>query len=137
MTKTLTLTIAEDNQKVSIRADENLSFPEVMQAMSTAILHIMRDCTDFTVKQILAQNPDHEDQATLKEAATKRCKEELYDMFNCAASNVLCAFAPEIEAHPDLTAQALLDAENAFLQRQSQQKEDNADESLVATEEYR
>ena len=136
MTKTLTLTIAEDNQKVSIRADENLSFPEVMQAMSTAILHIMRDCTDFTVNQILAQNPD-QDQAALKEAATKRCKEELYDMFNCAASNVLCAFAPEIEAHPDLTAQALLDAENAFLQRQSQQKEDNADESLVATEEYR
>ncbi len=32
---------------------------------------------------------------------------------------------------------AQLDAENAFLQRQSQQKEDNADESLVATEEYR
>lgn len=42
-------------------------------------------------------------------------KEDLYDMFNKAASAFLEAFAPDLELRPDLTAEAILKAENTIL----------------------
>ena len=41
--------------------------------------------------------------------------EDLYDLYNQAASAFLTAFAPEIELRPDLTAEAILKAENEIL----------------------
>ena len=42
-------------------------------------------------------------------------KAQLYDMYNEAASAFLTVFAPEIEKRPDLTAEAILEAENKLL----------------------
>jgi hypothetical protein len=42
-------------------------------------------------------------------------KEDLYDMYNAAASNTLNIFAPDIEMRPHLTAQAILEAENKII----------------------
>lgn len=47
----------------------------------------------------------------------KTIKEDLYDMYNQAASAFLTAFAPEIELRPDLTAEAILKAENDILDK--------------------
>lgn len=42
-------------------------------------------------------------------------KAELYDTYNEAASAFLATFAPEIEKRPDLTAEAIMKAENELL----------------------
>ena len=57
-------------------------------------------------------------QQIMKEAPTEHADEikaELYDVYNQAASEFLAAFAPEIELRPDLTAEAILKAENEIL----------------------
>lgn len=56
---------------------------------------------------ILRQAPEEEQ---------TKLKEELYDMFNFAASAFLKAFDPERDLRPDLTAEAILAAENAFVE---------------------
>ena len=44
-----------------------------------------------------------------------KLKGELYDMYNLAASAFLEAFDPDSELRPDLTAEAILKAENEIL----------------------
>jgi hypothetical protein len=46
-------------------------------------------------------------------------KAELYDLFNEAASAFLSVFAPEIELRPDLTEEAILEAENQLLAKKA------------------
>ena len=43
------------------------------------------------------------------------CRGTLYDLFNVAASKVLQNFAPEMELHPNLTAKAIMEAENRII----------------------
>lgn len=57
-------------------------------------------------QSILSQAPEDEQ---------LKLKGELYDMYNQAASAFLEAFAPETELRPDLTAEAILKAENEIL----------------------
>ena len=45
------------------------------------------------------------------------CKMQLYDMFNLQASTFLEQLAPDRELRPDLTAEAIMEAENAILDR--------------------
>ena len=71
---------------------------EMFQVMFTVILGFMN--------QFLAMaHPD--DQAKIRSL--------LYDNLNLAASRTLEAFAPEYELRPNLTAQAILEAENAII----------------------
>jgi len=49
------------------------------------------------------------------EANRADAKGYFYDMFNKSAARVLEMFAPELEIHPDLTAEAILAAENRIL----------------------
>jgi len=49
------------------------------------------------------------------EEARPKVKEDLYELFNIAASNTLAIFAPEIEMRPDLTVQAILEKENEII----------------------
>lgn len=53
----------------------------------------------------------------VNQAKDEAIKEDLYDMYNQAASAFLTAFAPEIELRPDLTAEAILKAENEILDK--------------------
>jgi hypothetical protein len=48
-------------------------------------------------------------------------KEEMYDMFNIGASNVLQEFAPDIEARPDLTTEAIMKAEDEIMEEKIHQ----------------
>lgn len=65
-----------------------------------------------------------------KDIQTK-VKEELYDMFNKGASAFLEAFAPEIELRPDLTAEAILQAENNIIDEQSKHIHDSVHSKVV------
>jgi len=55
----------------------------------------------------------------------EQCKKDLYDMFNVGASNTLHYFAPEIDARPHLTTQAILEAENAIIEREYRKKKED------------
>lgn len=57
-------------------------------------------------QSILSQAPEDEQ---------LKLKGELYDMYNLAASAFLEAFDPDSELRPDLTAEAILKAENEIL----------------------
>jgi hypothetical protein len=49
------------------------------------------------------------------EDSKQNTKEELYDMYNAAASNTLFIFAPDIEMRPHLTSEAILKAEDEII----------------------
>ena len=79
--------------------------PTVMlQMLFTAALNVMQ----------LAMEIHHQDASEDKPTA-QEYKEQLYDFFNLSASKVLEIFAPDIEMRPNLTAEAILKAENEIL----------------------
>lgn len=57
----------------------------------------------------------------VKEEDREEVRDELYDMYNLAASAFLKAFAPELELRPDLTEEAILRAENEILKEKAKQ----------------
>lgn len=71
---------------------------DIMAVLSTATLGFM--------KTLVGTVPDN-----LKQSVT----ESLYDMYNASASHILEVFAPDIEMRPNLTAEAILQAENKIL----------------------
>ena len=98
MKKRLTITV-DDNQ-VSMHTSGPISFEDLISLTSTVTLGYMRQIRDNTPadKQADAVNT-------------------LYDAYNFAVSHVLEAFAPDKELRPNLTSQAILEAENAIIRR--------------------
>lgn len=98
MKKRLTITV-DDNQ-VSMHTSGPITFEDLISLTNTVTLGYMNK---------------------LKDAAPEDKKEEcvntLYDAYNFAVSHVLEAFAPEKELRPNLTSQAILEAENAIIRR--------------------
>ena len=103
--KNTTVHIQVRDNKVSITYNHPITLPDFITLMSTAILSAMQ--------QTVANVPESE---------RERAKEEIYDMYNAAASNTLHYFAPEIDMRPHLTTQAILEAENAIIERMCQAK---------------
>lgn len=101
--KNTTVHIQVRDNKVSISYNHSITLPEFITLMSTAILSAMQQTV-----------------ANVPEAEREHAKEEIYDMYNAAASNTLHYFAPEIDMRPHLTTQAILEAENAIIDRMCQ-----------------
>lgn len=53
--------------------------------------------------------------STVPEEHREEAKGRFFDIYNESASKLLEMFAPELEIHPGLTAEAILKAENAIL----------------------
>lgn len=70
---------------------------------------------EMTCSAQLAALRNFTDSVPLEHRHTLR--DDIYDKYNAAVSRVLEQFAPEIEVNPDLTAQAMLDAENKFINK--------------------
>ena len=94
---TITLTLKDG--KVKVEQEKPLDLSVYLQIMLTGILTAMN--------QIVAQAPEEEEQTV---------KEELYDMLNHGASNVLSTFAPDLELRPNLTERAILKAEDEIIE---------------------
>lgn len=99
--------VKDNKVKISYKTPPNLE--EFMQITFTAILSAMQ-ATVHSQKT---------------EAEQDQCKAELYDMLNVAASRTLEFFAPEYELRPNLTTQAILEAENKIIEREVKNKKDN------------
>ena len=78
-----------------------LDYPIVTQMMAQAQLHFMQ--------RTLAAAPETD------EKQMKALKCEIYDIYNATASNVLDMFDPTVEKCTNLTAEAILKAENEIL----------------------
>lgn len=102
---------APDEHQLTVITSDHMTFPDSLTMFATTILNNMRKTYETAEVHFKKQEVENIDDKL------KQVKEELYDMVNIAASNILHMFAPEIEMRPDLTAQAILEAENAILDR--------------------
>lgn len=89
-----------ENDKVKVTFKRSVPIPDFLQVVLTGTLNAMQ--------QIVNTTP---------ESDKERVKGELYDMFNAGASRTLEYFAPELELRPDLTTQAILEAEDRIMDR--------------------
>lgn len=92
------ITIAVENGEIGFHSETPLHADEFFEVIFTTALSFMEHITS---------KAPAEDQPQVKE--------ELYDLFNSAASRVLEMYAPEFELHPNLTTQAILEAENKIV----------------------
>ena len=86
-----------NNNKVKLSTKKPVALPDFLQVVQTGILYALNSYLESA----------HD-----KEVA----KEELYNLYNTACSNTLHYFAPEYDLHPNLTAEAILRAENAIIE---------------------
>lgn len=91
------ITTTEDGQ-LDIALADVTSFPQFVQELFTGLLAMMTQTANRA-------NADNREEAV----------QEIYDMVNNAASNVLSLFAPEIDMRPTITTEALLRAENEIM----------------------
>lgn len=119
------LILTEENGQFNMHTENPVNFQTVTQMLLTAMLGACR----ATVEAAVADYDKNEDlqKKVGKETFIEHLKGELYDMVNFGVTNMLGEFAPEIENHPDLTAQAIMEAENAILDKVA--KADEADDA--------
>lgn len=109
---TLTLKCYDKKKKettammISITTDGMLLSSEPMTAQNYINATLVTQLNIFN--NIVDNAPDEDKQ---------KIKEELYDIYNAAASAFLEAFAPDIELRPDLTAEAIMEKENEIIDR--------------------
>jgi hypothetical protein len=112
----------KDN-KVKVSFKENLDLKEFLTLISTGILQTMNAIRAQTKQAAISAakvNPDLD-----VDKAIQLCTEELYDMYNAAASHTLSLFAPDIEMRPHLTTQAIMEAEDRIIERMRKNAKDN------------
>lgn len=91
----------KDNRVTVSFKDKTLNISDFIQVVSTGILSAMLSVVQAT-----------------PEGQRQPVKEALYDTYNMTASGVLKYFAPEIELRPNLTAQAILEAEDKIIEKE-------------------
>ena len=88
------------DEQVTCHTDKDMSIQDILQATCTATLGMLKRLVELA-----------------PEESKQEIKEDLYDMYNAAASNTLRYFAPDIDMRPHLTSQAILEAENEIIER--------------------
>jgi hypothetical protein len=93
-----------ENGTIDVSYQDGATYPQITAVLQTAQLAAMERTYDSIKK--LGKHSKKE---------LKELKGQIYDIYNAQASLVLDKFAPEIEMRKDLTAEALLKAENEIL----------------------
>lgn len=93
----LTITISNENQ-LKLKSQNPICFEDLLQFTQTALLGFSNS--------VLKEAPPEQEE---------KVKEFIYDEMNQAFSRTLEFFAPEFELRADLTAQAILEAENKII----------------------
>lgn len=92
-----TIELTDDN-RVLFNQDQAAPFTQISLMLYSVMLNYANSVIDI-----------------VPEASKAAVKAEIYDIINIGASNVLGKFAPEIEARPNLTTEAILKAENEII----------------------
>lgn len=106
----LTITLDEKTNKLSINSNEPIRIDDMMTILFTLQLETMRNF----MKSAETNGASKKDLQELKE--------DLYDKYNAGASNVLYLFAPDEELRPDLTVEAMKEAEDRYMYNQLNRK---------------
>ena len=93
-----------------ITSSEKLTFENAMRLLGTATLAIM-------------QGFDADMKDRLNEEDFQEARGRVYDMYNIMAGNILDTYDPMRSPMTDLTARAIMEAENAILDREVPDKE--------------
>lgn len=107
-----------DSEK-GITSSEKLTFENAMRLLGTATIALM-------------QGFDEDMKAQLSEEEFEKVHGRVYDMYNIMAGNILDTYDPTRSPQTDLTAQAIMEAENAILDREV--PEENAEPTPEASE---
>ena len=107
-----------DSEK-GISSSDHLSFEDSLRLLGTAALSLMQGLDNY-VKENDAENYES-------------VHGNVYDMFNCMAGNILDAFDSTRSPATDLTAEAILRAENEILDEQVPTIEPTVTEELEVT----
>ena len=106
----LEIELTEDN-KIKTQIDTPMPIDDLMPILFTVQLSYMQQF----MKQVEASGELTPDQL-------KALKEDLYDKYNAGASNILYLFAPDTELRPDLTVEAMKEAEDKYMYNQLNRK---------------
>ena len=87
-----------DDGTMRLQSDNPILLDDFISATMSAQLAMMNRCVD--------EAPDD---------IKLGVQSNIYDMYNAAASHTLSKFAPNLELHPNLTTQAILEAENKII----------------------
>jgi hypothetical protein len=106
----LEIELTED-YKIKTQIDTPMPIDDLMPILFTVQLSYMQQF----MKQVEASGELTPDQL-------KALKEDLYDKYNAGASNILYLFAPDTELRPDLTVEAMKEAEDKYMYNQLNRK---------------
>ena len=102
--------ITIDSEK-GLSCSEGLTFVDALRLIGTATLQIMND-VDANAKENAASSEEYE-----------AAHGQVYDLYNHMAGNILDRFDGDRSPATDLTTQAILEAENAILDRETAEVE--------------
>lgn len=88
--------------KLEFILSSGMTFPDVVQLLQTMMLSTMHN--------VMEQAKKDKSVTDIEEV-----RKEVFDMVNISSSNVLLMFAPDLATRKDLTAEAILKAENEIL----------------------
>lgn len=90
----------DDQNKLKLKSQNPIDLEGLIQITQTAVLGF--------AKQVMSTVPKED---------YDKVKGFIYDEMNVAFSRTLEVFAPEYDVSPDLTAQAIMEAEDAIIER--------------------
>lgn len=106
----ITINLDEEKNQMETNIDKPARIDDLMTILFTLQLDLMRNF----VQQITDSGAP--------EADIKAVKEDLYDKFNAGASNLLYLLIPDKELRPDLTVEAMKEAEDRYMYNQLNRK---------------
>lgn len=104
----LTIELNEETNQISTHIDKPTQIDDMMTILFTVQLEFMKNFMHQVENSNPAPTPEQ----------IKALKEDLYDKYNAGASNVLYLFIPDQELRPDLTVEAMKQAEDQYMYNQ-------------------
>lgn len=102
----ININLDKETGKMVTNVDEPVRIDDLMTIFFTLQLDLMNNF----IKQVTDSGASEEH--------VKLLKEDLYDKYNAGASNVLYLFIPDQELRPDLTIEAMKQAEDQYMYNQ-------------------
>lgn len=103
----LIIELNKETNQLSMGSTEPMQIDDLMNILFTVQLEAMRGF----ISQVESSN-------TATEQELQELKEHLYDQYNAGASNTLYLFIPDKELRPDLTVEAMKQAEDQYMYNQ-------------------
>jgi hypothetical protein len=99
------------NGKLAVQT-KNVGFDDLLRMLIPVIVQSAKRIYEVAERQETPNVP------AMTPATLRELKLTMYDTMNIAFSNALDAFAPDIEARPNLTADAIIKAQNQLLEEE-------------------